>query len=286
VDAQTGQNAGNVLEKESGRDEQVRQEVNAFRENASAETAEVGTIFLRVAELISPLLSQRGIALEIEQPPIEMVTAVNPTALRQILVRGVLVLSREMSTGAIRLGVEISPDGIVITIQASPVQEQELEGDSLIQELIGSYRGSWSLERGDNRVICRVVLPSTGSITVLVVDDNADLIYTYQRYVQGTPYRLFSTHDGSRLFETIRTVAPDIVILDVMMPDIDGWELLSRLHEHPETHHLPVILSTVVEEEELAHALGAAGYLAKPVRYHEFMRALDDASVRLKQERR
>jgi len=59
-----------------------------------------------------------------------------------------------------------------------------------------------------------------------------------------------------------------------MLPDVDGWELLTHLHQHPATRHIPVLVCTVVHAEELARALGAAAYLAKPVRRAEFIEAL------------
>jgi len=62
------------------------------------------------------------------------------------------------------------------------------------------------------------------------------------------------------------------------LPDIDGWELLTNLREHPATRSLPVIVCSVVREEELALALGAARYVPKPVRRQEFIQALDQVS--------
>jgi CheY-like chemotaxis protein len=53
-------------------------------------------------------------------------------------------------------------------------------------------------------------------------------------------------------------------VLDLMMPDRDGWELLSLLKTHPETAAIPVVVSSVLRQEELARALGAAAVLTKP----------------------
>jgi CheY-like chemotaxis protein len=80
---------------------------------------------------------------------------------------------------------------------------------------------------------------------------------------------------GQGLFETVKVVGPDIIVLDVMLPDVDGWELLMRLHEDPTTRSTPIIICTVVKEEDLALSLGAARYLTKPVRPREFIQALD-----------
>ena len=76
---------------------------------------------------------------------------------------------------------------------------------------------------------------------------------------------------------TVEACAPSIIVLDVMLPDMDGWELLAHLHEHPPTRSIPILVCSVVREEELALALGAKLYLSKPVRRQQFIQALDQA---------
>ena len=68
---------------------------------------------------------------------------------------------------------------------------------------------------------------------------------------------------------------PDLIVLDVMLPDTDGWKLLIQLHEDPITRSIPVIICTVIREEELAYSLGAAHFLAKPVEPRQLVEALD-----------
>ena len=80
---------------------------------------------------------------------------------------------------------------------------------------------------------------------------------------------------GQRVFEIVEDFAPDVIVLDIMLPDVDGWELLALLHEHPVARSIPIIVCSVVREEDLALALGAALYLPKPVERQQFIRALD-----------
>ena len=62
-----------------------------------------------------------------------------------------------------------------------------------------------------------------------------------------------------------------------MLPGIDGWELLTHLHETPHTRAIPVIVCSVIRGEEMALALGATLYLQKPIRSRQFITALDQA---------
>jgi CheY-like chemotaxis protein len=114
---------------------------------------------------------------------------------------------------------------------------------------------------------------------VLVVDDNPDMAHLYRRYLGGTRYSLQHVNLGASAQEAIELYHPDVVVLDVMLPDIDGWELLTRLHEHPTTRTLPVIICSVMPERQLALALGARYFLAKPVTRAAFIAALDAVSA-------
>ena len=97
-----------------------------------------------------------------------------------------------------------------------------------------------------------VRLPAASRVKVLVVDDNPDLVHFYRRYAAGTPYDISAMSEGEHLLETIESETPDVIVLDVMLPDIDGWELLTQVHAHPRGREIPVIVCTVVREQELA----------------------------------
>ena len=108
-----------------------------------------------------------------------------------------------------------------------------------------------------------------------MVDDNQDLVHFFRLYTANTPYHITHLLAGEQLFEQIPTIKPDIIVLDVLLPGRDGWELLSYLRSHAETRSIPVIVCSVVKREALALALGAALYLPKPVRRRQFIQALD-----------
>jgi CheY-like chemotaxis protein len=122
-----------------------------------------------------------------------------------------------------------------------------------------------------------ISVPSMGKITVLVVDDNEDMVRFYRDCAIGTRYHIVHVAQGRDLFGAVEATLPDMIVLDVMLPDIDGWRLLMRLHEDPATRSIPVIICSVVQEEDLALSLGAVRYLPKPVRPRAFVQALDQA---------
>jgi CheY-like chemotaxis protein len=126
--------------------------------------------------------------------------------------------------------------------------------------------------------VATLALPAVEQLPVMVIDDNLDTLELLQRYASNTRYRLVGTSDPEQALDLVRTHAPQIIVLDVMMPQADGWRVLGRLCQHPLTEHIPVIVCTVLPEERLALSLGACAFVRKPVSRQAFLNALKQAS--------
>jgi len=105
---------------------------------------------------------------------------------------------------------------------------------------------------------------STG-IPVLVVDDDPTAIEIVAAYLEHDGYAVYGLTDSRRVLEAARVVRPAAIILDVLMPHKDGWEVLSELRAEPGLQAVPVALYTIVEEQKLGFYLGASAYLTKPI---------------------
>lgn len=110
--------------------------------------------------------------------------------------------------------------------------------------------------------------------TVLVVDDNEGLPELFERYVAGEGYRLIRAANGEQGLMIAARELPDIVILDVMMPERDGWEVLQHFRNDEVTRDIPIVICSVLNDPELAFSLGAAHFLAKPVSREQLLTAL------------
>jgi CheY-like chemotaxis protein len=180
-----------------------------------------------------------------------------------------------MSSGKITLCAEEAGEYVRISITGDPTLAEVPPHSDFIWEALATQEGSVEVHMVDNQIAFQITLPSADKITVLVVEDNPDLVHFYQRYTAGTRYQIIHVAEEEGLFETIVDASPDIIVLDVMLPGLDGWDLLTDLHEYPDTRSIPVIVCSVVTGAELASALGAALYLPKPVRRRQFIQALD-----------
>jgi len=254
---------------------QVRQELASLQKSAPGIVADVGEAIQGAVEVGSALTTRQGVGLAVEQVQPNLTAAIHPSALRQILITAIGNLAQHMTSGQITLGAEREEGRVRITITGCPVTVDRPSDSNLVREIMTAQGGSVEVGMDGDRASFRVALPPAEEITVLVVDDNMDLVHFYRRYTAGTRYRIIHAAQGQRVFEIIETSVPDIIVLDVMLPDIDGWELLAHLHEHPATRSIPIIVCSVIRERDLALALGAALYLPKPVRRQQFVQALD-----------
>lgn len=103
--------------------------------------------------------------------------------------------------------------------------------------------------------------------TIVVVDDNPDIITIVKTILEGRGYTVFSACSGPELLNLLPNQKCDLIILDIMMPEMDGLEVLTRLKGKTETSTIPVILLTAkVQYEDVlgGYKLGADYYITKP----------------------
>lgn len=112
-------------------------------------------------------------------------------------------------------------------------------------------------------------VPASGLPTVLVVDDTRENLAVIGGLLQPH-YRVLVANSGERALQLARSSPlPDLILLDVMMPELDGYAVLERLRAEPSTREIPVIFVTAMgadEDEERGLQLGAVDYIAKPIR--------------------
>jgi CheY-like chemotaxis protein len=113
--------------------------------------------------------------------------------------------------------------------------------------------------------IIQIVLPVHTRNPVLVIDDNHDMLELYDRFLSANHFQVFRAMDAENALKLAYQIKPSVIILDLMMPETDGWEILRSLRTHPEIASIPVIICSVLKQRDLALALGAAAFLEKPI---------------------
>jgi hypothetical protein len=101
--------------------------------------------------------------------------------------------------------------------------------------------------------------------SVLVIDDDARVHDMLQRSLAKEGLRVIAAHSGEEGLKMARELHPDAITLDVMMPGMDGWAVLAALKSDPELADIPVIMLTIVDDQNMGYSLGATDYLTKPI---------------------
>jgi signal transduction histidine kinase/CheY-like chemotaxis protein len=101
--------------------------------------------------------------------------------------------------------------------------------------------------------------------TVLVIDDDPATVEVVRRYLVREGYRVEVAHAGEEGLAIARSLRPDAITLDVMMPGMDGWSVLAALKADPQLARIPVVMMSLLENRALGQALGAAASLSKPL---------------------
>ncbi len=103
--------------------------------------------------------------------------------------------------------------------------------------------------------------------TILIADDDEDLRLLVQVTLENPTYRILTAADGSKALDAAQQCCPDLLILDWMMPGLNGCEVITQLRQNPETVTIPVVMLTAndgLEAQEQLASLALAGYLVKP----------------------
>jgi len=103
--------------------------------------------------------------------------------------------------------------------------------------------------------------------TILIADDDEDLRLLVQVTLENPTYRILTAADGFKALDVVQQCRPDLLILDWMMPGLNGCEVITQLRQNPETDTIPVVMLTAkdgLEAQEQLASLALAGYLVKP----------------------
>ncbi len=112
---------------------------------------------------------------------------------------------------------------------------------------------------------------------VLAIDDDPDAVYLLQENLSPY-YQVVGARSGAEGLQMAHQLRPQAILLDIILPDKDGWQVLHDLKNDPVTYPIPVILLTIVDKKALGYQLGAAAYLLKPLNGEAVMEALQRVS--------
>lgn len=237
-----------------------------------------------VLETLQPVLRASHVRIETNAAGLPLL-AVHSMTMRQVLVSILTAAVHSVPRGRVHMRGAAQAGLATITFTAAvdrtppaALCAEDIEGLAMARRLASASGARLDVETGAAAAapyVATLVVPVAQSSVVLVIDDNADSHRLIQRYLEGSLYTLLSARDPQQALAQATAHSPRAILLDVMLPGMDGWELLGRLREHPTTRYVPIIVCTILPHEHLALTLGAAAFLRKPFTRAALLAALD-----------
>lgn len=122
-------------------------------------------------------------------------------------------------------------------------------------------------------------VPASCKGLVLIIDDEADVVEVVKRMIEHLGLSAHGVLKGRRGLEWAREHRPDVILLDLNLPDLSGWEVLEALKKDPATRSIPVLMQTVMDREDLGRSRGVSAWITKPFSIETLQKALEDAGV-------
>lgn len=223
---------------------------------------DVRALITETLATLQPTITARGITVSTHLPADTPPAFVDATLTRQALLNVLrLVVNQTRDQAHISIGAQ--EQGVQIVIVAPAMRIDLEEEDWRNAELLCRAQGARL--NGDTRGQIAMRLPRAAQRRVLVIDDNPALQQLFERYLAPQQYEVLHAQSGEAALRLAEETQPNVITLDVMMPQMDGWQVLRALKQNPATANIPVVVCSVLKEPEIALSLGARAYLKKPV---------------------
>lgn len=272
--------------------DQSDEEELAFLKNLKLDQSlDLQTLLSTTLELIQPLASRYGVRLHTAIPEHIPCVMSNLLILRQLFIHllNIFICRAADCDLEIRVGTILGKVTIQFFVQTQnntslPQDDSEIQNLKMASRLAEICNAQLDLPAGRGHLSAALSLPTCPQTRVLVIDDNPDNIRLMQQFTFETRYQLSGVTDPTEALSSAIQHSPHLILLDVMMPEIDGWELLGKFRHHPQTEQIPIIVCTILSQKELALSLGASGFIHKPVTRQNLLLELDRLMELLEQE--
>lgn len=260
----------------------AREEAAALARSSGRRHVSLSDALRDALPLLTLFARQEGIEIQASAPASLPSTYADPAMLRQIVLNLIPEAARMAAGETLTLSV-LPREGDVLWVlrglaadMAADIDVDEVDGFAVSQGLLDVYGGRlWLEPEGDEEASLCFTLPTARPWVILVVDDKPEAAQLYQRYLQELDCVLWAAHDAQEAEQHLADALPDLVLLDVLMPNEDGWSVLQRLKTDPDTASVPVVICSVLSQPRLGLALGATAVLQKPINQEDLLSTVE-----------
>lgn len=257
--------------------------------HAQPELLEIHAVLEGIIKDLGSYCRQIGAAIALTPAPAPIHLYADRAMLRQALLNLITTSLDEMNLRSLSITVCPGPARLTIALQGEPRAASDMPpsavnkggaregiGREVAVRLIEMAGGQvfWGEMAGNAAWQATIELPQAGPQHILVIDDMSDLTSLFRRFMTQYAVEIIGAQSAAQAFEVLTGVTPALILLDVMLPRQDGWEILQTLKTNATTASIPVVICSVLNEPGLAAALGADGYLRKPVTQEALLQEL------------
>lgn len=260
-------------------------EIAFLKSQSSASMIDLQQMLKEITQILEPINQPGHKVIHIHLPDQNRLVLGQVTILRQAVLMAVSMFNQPGWTGG-RIVVSSAPAGLreILTIVGpqpaiAPTPGYPPAGEEIptaltnLMEILG---GSVEIQHPSPSELCILLsLPVQQPYPILMVDDNADAIRLVEKYLERSLFQVRGVQEPEKVFAEIQKVEPSLILLDVMLPNVDGWMLLSQIRSNPNSQRLPVVVSTILPQESLSISLGADAFLRKPYTQQELLSVLE-----------
>jgi CheY-like chemotaxis protein len=241
---------------------------------------------------VDVLRQRASVKIRYGAPDQALRVAVERVGARQALLNVLMAAIDTAPAGLVEVSIELGISWLAIRVRpeltraecrpADAILARNNENLEIARTLLDLSGGRLELDHPDDDehpFLARLVMPIDQHPVVLFIDDNTDTLQLFERYLTGSRYRFAGCANAQQALTLARRLKPSLIVLDVMLSGMDGWEVLEYLREDVATCSIPVVTCSILPEEALALSLGAVAFCRKPVSQLELLAALDLAEA-------
>lgn len=253
--------------------------------NSAADRRDLlGTTIITAGELASSLASQWGTSITWQVEDEIHNFLVNQLVIRNILLTILNIAIPRSSGSPVKIHANRSKNQINICVlfgqgqPQTPLNEKETGIAAAAQKMAHLYESQLGIDPTASQPNICLSLPVPELIPLVVIDDNHDWLEMVQRYAASSPYQVIAIREPETAHDQISKTQPKVIFVDVMMPNADGWQVISKLRNDQATSSIPIVVCSVLPLEEFALSLGVNAFLQKPVTQEQFLRTIRELS--------
>ncbi len=243
-----------------------------------SDVVDVHDLAQSVLAMVAPLANERGTELCCNTGGLrgKVTTQTDALLLRQLLMQLLGNALRVVERSRVELVVTTQPRAVefVLVLPTVPADDRAIV-DWATRDLARALEGTLDEVSGKAGSRVCVRLPLGRHRQLVLIDNDPGLADLFTRYLRDSEWELVATQSADEGLRLAVDRRPEAIILDVIMPDRDGWEVLAALRAKEITPRATVIVCSVLEQPELAQALGADMFLPKPVSQVNLLQALE-----------